>query len=327
MVIASSGPLKFSILRNEMNYSGKISINTIQYNYFKNSLNTKFNIGNKFYNFQFFPLITENNINNKMPTLISGTTYYYLFTSISGQNTITFKNNITCEILLVGGGGAGGGGGSFASSIARSGGGGGGGCVYYDTQVILSGNTIYSIIVGTGGHYYWYEEDLTPSTPSQIITGNITLMSADGGGYATTYSDKFTGGMSSAKIAKNGIIISSLIYNCDNDNYPTIVEAINSNFYAVEGGAGAGGKPYYNSPLYYAGSPFSCSITGSTRYYGGGGGGFEYCGPNSSLVRIKYLEYNTNVINYGDGGDSGCRPYNIKGDAGANGCVIIKFTL
>jgi hypothetical protein len=95
------------------------------------------------------------------PTFISTSNYYYAFTSVGNNNSITFAESTVCDILVIGGGGSGGG---------DVGGGGGAGGVVYKTGVNLQAGT-YVIEVGAGG----------ASVPVTSIGGANSVSGNDGG--------------------------------------------------------------------------------------------------------------------------------------------------
>lgn len=256
------------------------------------------------------------------PTIISksipatftknGTNYYYcIFSSITGTNNITFPSNITGQILIVGGGGGGGGG--------FCGGGGGGGNVYYNDSYNFLANTTYTITIGTGGIGAppWTSSGIigTTGNTTTIKIGSTTVLSAGGGtGGRTPYGNPYLldGGNTSSTVIING--------STQTNNYvgqPGKNDG--SSNYSGGGGAGAGGNagPSGNTSG-IGGNGFLSSITGTSIYYAGGGGGESYL---SYQLTSNGLGQN----NYGGGGRGG-KPNNVKGDNGRSGCVIIAFT-
>jgi hypothetical protein len=125
MVLQASGtPIKFSEIQSEFGGTNPISISEYYNNGSSGYVVNIDGISNttnpiqisKYYGKSKRPQSSY----TTMPTIISagnsdnliiiGKKCYYIFTSTTGTNTITFTNPIMCELLLVGGGGGGGGG-------------------------------------------------------------------------------------------------------------------------------------------------------------------------------------------------------------------------
>jgi len=322
VVLNPIGSLSFSTIRNSINLSGKVSIST-----FNNNNN---NLNNYFKNFRigtlYIPKIIENNV-LLTPTLISGTTYYYTFTNISGTNSIQFgRNYINCDLFAIGGGGYGadiyllyGGG---AGPDYYCGGGGAGGRYQYITNYkdFVSGY-IYNVIVGKGG------------TITTLTTNyNTTTTPTDSYIYNTPNGQNAVLGRYALNIAKQSSAVIHGGYNTF-ANRATGSSTFNisgfGNLFANgAGGEGAGGKGENGttSKPGNGGIGISNSITGTLKYYGAGGGGSGYLN--------DYYTYSISIgtkstSEYGTGGNGGFAAINnnLKAENGTSGCVIVRFTL
>jgi len=295
MPVSSSGPIKFSDIRNELGLINNIKMSTMQNLAFSYSLTNKINI-NTFRGYSGLPIIIENNI-NKQPILISGKIYYYLFTSTTGTNTINFKKNTVCEILLVGGGGNyiyNGGSDSFNEFYAV----GGAGNVYYNNLYNFN-KGIYNISIGINGINIFinsgisrYDMDYFQNINGENTTisyNNSIILQANGGTYPYRNGYYIKGGNSQLRTIINGIDSGSIIYNGTDYADTTGIMTFS--------GAGANG----NATVSNGGNGYLSSITGIPTYYAGGGGANNGSGAN-------YY-----------GGSSISNNY--------NGCVIIRFTL
>jgi hypothetical protein len=233
----------------------------------------------------------------------SNNIYYYVFSSTLGTNTITFTNNTTCEILIVGGGGGGGGG--------FCGGGASGGAIYYNNAYTFTSGQ-YTINIGTNGvggkPYSIGATNGTNGTSSTITFNSSIILSANGGmGGGNPFASN--GGNTSSTVVTNG---NSVITNYTGQ----LGKNDGQGNYSGGGGAGAGGNaglPGVTSG--YGGNGYQSSITGTSIYYAGGGGGESYV--QSTLDGLGNN-------NYGGGGRGG-KPDNVYGNPGIPGCFIIKI--
>lgn len=255
-----------------------------------------------------FPTIISNSISASF-TLISGTTYYYIFNSITGTNTITFPYNKICKILIIAGGG-------YAGS------GGAGGNVYYNDSYFFNADT-YTIIIGpggTGGDFGSNGTDGSPTYITSLKNNNNKIINVNGDEKGFTGGNNIgprSGGGTSANI--NGIT----------QPYSGGTGFITVNGYWMGGGgAGAGqngfNANYTNGTYYYGngGDGFQSSITGNNIYYAGGGFGGSYGG---YLAITK--KNGQGATNYGGGGSGALQLYPTqKGYDGQSGCVIISIT-
>ena len=271
------------------------------------------------------PTVVSNGVTITSFSYISSTnTYYYIFTSTTGTNTITFPSNFDCQVLIVGGGGGGGGG--FGGS------GGAGGGVYYNSKYTFNAGT-YTIVVGAGGgggsgyNSGTYGSGGAAGSQSIIQFNSTSILTANGGGgsdTAITYSyssyHAANGGSTSANI--NGVVTN---YSGGNGYFDGSYLR-----WVSGGGAGAGqngisGSMSGSTLLSYGngGNGYSSFITGTAIYYAGGGAGAPAAGGVTTPdAGINGLGQN----NYGGGG-RGYSNNNTNGQNGAAGCVIIAFLL
>ena len=243
---------------------------------------------------------------------------YYTITFI-GNGTISFNDNYSINLVVVGGAG-GGGGGSYGA-----GGGGGGGGIGILNFVKNLPDTIYTVTVGTGGGGGTGNLQGGDGTNSSFIDnlGNNILTSNGGGGGGGYYygSGGGIGGTSSS------------IYNF------------------TQYTASNGGRGYYTTGEYPPSNGISTTpampITlepNQLFYFGGGGGGGNYnssgytfyvggsCGVNGSggAAAISSTTTGISATSYGSGG-GGAGVYskstssNYIGGSGAQGVVIINF--
>lgn len=98
--------------------------------------------GSRFPDFE----IIHNGLPASASRVPSSKDHFFMFTSTTGVNSITFHRNTICDILMVGGGA----GGDYSSPAASSNGGGHGGNILWITSQIMSPGH-YCIKVGEGG--------------------------------------------------------------------------------------------------------------------------------------------------------------------------------
>ena len=241
--------------------------------------------------------------------------------------TLSLAFPVTVDYLVVAGGGAGG--------VRHAGGGGAGGLIYATSQT-LSGNTAYTVTVGTGGAIGSSQNDAGGSgTDSSISGSGFTTVTAIGGGGGA--------GSSSSSPASNG-------GSGGGGSYPASTAGTGTSGQGNNGGAGASGANYHGGGgggSGGAGSNFTTtgggnggagtqnSITGTALFYAAGGGGGTY-GPTGSttgqggssiggnggvgLGSATAPTANTGSGGGGAGGGSG----NGTPTAGADGVVIIR---
>jgi len=245
------------------------------------------------------PYIVDGDKFNQQPTQIPETNdFYYAFTSTTGTNSITFRENTLCDVLIVGGGGSGG---------YYYGGGGGGGAVIHVTNVTIPANT-YNVIVGKEGSYTssgtgrggdssifgaiakggapgniqtWGNHDAKPGldggsgSGARLQDSGLGLLPNPGG--QTTITEQDFGDI---------LTTSTYKYIYGNDGGIGIVRTSGNYVGSSGGGGGAGEKGYdgYNNDTSSSvpfvggngGDGIGINITGNTIYYGAGGGGAGY---------------------------------------------------
>jgi hypothetical protein len=220
------------------------------------------------------------------------------------------------RILIVGGGGAGGSG---------RGGGGGAGGVYHNTNYSVA-STTYSITVGNGGDANTSNKSGAPSVfGSTSINGGgaggnwatdgVSTTGASGGGAGSNYSGANpNGGTFTAAIIDGVSVLGFGGGKCDTS---AASSACNDTYRETGGGGGAGGVGKNgsggtnqgaggNSPD--GGEGVTNDITGTSTYYGCGGGGAS---------SLHYGEWNGGYKSAyrGSGGSSGCGD-NTTGNGG-----------
>ena len=238
-----------------------------------NTLTTKTNFSNIIVPTKVYPSISTANLISNI-TINNINYQLHKFTS-NGSITLSSQSGIGyIEVLVVGGGG---GGSSYGILGSSPGNGGGGGQVIYQTQLLinsLQSGTTYSIIVGNGGQ---------SNQNGQLSSINPYII-ANGG---------FAGASNGGGLSGNSNYVG---------NY--YLDYINSTFVSRGGGgAGTGGNgvssSYTISGIGGDGTP--CDITGTSQYYGtGGGGGGLYSQLNGWLT--DGANGGNNNINNGKGG-------------------------
>jgi hypothetical protein len=282
--------------------------------------------------------LINNNINaigaSAIPVVGNNNYYYYAFTDIGVNNSITFLQNTVCDILVVGGGGGGGG------SI---GGGGGAGAVVYIQNTSLSAGT-YNITVGDGGA----GGNSTSGKGGNSTFGNVI---AEGGGGVQGGHDKGYGliggsgggatGPNPPYLNKGGAAGTSsslggftgVIYGNRGGN---IIVTRRGGPTCGTGGGGAGGAAEdidTNIKGGNGGIGIQINITGVNNYYGGGGGGGAHInaagtgGLGGGGNGVTGYSGNENgkpgIANTGGGGGAGAW-HTGRGGKGGSGIVIIR---
>ena len=253
------------------------------------------------------PIIAGGTINK-----ITNTNYSYaIFTSSSGTNTITFNEDITCDILVVGGGG---GGGSSSQSGSYQGGGGGGGGVIKNNSINFSKGT-YNITIGAGGN------GQSSNGGSSSISGNgITTITAGGGGggggeNSLNGSNGLKGGSGGGGAYNNGTTTNPGNSLDDSGN---IISSFGKGAMGIDssgGGGGARGHAYGAN----SGVGVISTISGTSLMYGSGGSG------NSGAIHSGGGAFDGHAINNRGGGGGGGGTANKAGGKGSDGIVIIRF--
>lgn len=265
------------------------------------------------------PTIVSNSVSASLTQYNSSNYYYYIFTSITGTNTITFTSSLKGRILLIGGGGGGGGG--------FGGAGGAGGRANLIQNFTFNIGT-YTINVGSGGagglgYLSGVRTGQIGATGNSttIMFNSVVLYTATGG----------TGGDSCGRnfaAARGGS--TSSITNGTTTNYSGGTGSVNGlGGYIGGGGAGAGqngGNALYSGSTIVSygngGNGYISTITtnGATNAYYAGGGKGVVAATSDTTAATNGLGQNT----YGGGGAGGWAD-NITGGAGKSGCVIIAI--
>jgi hypothetical protein len=274
------------------------------------------------------PLIVANYVSNKYEEKVSTSNYYRYFALVVNKNmgldiwlsigewyiygkesydiktfvhsggsenqtshSITFEQNVLCDILIVGGGG---GGGYF-------GGGGGAGGILFATNITITSGT-YTIKVGKGGTgVSTASQNGTNGIDSSITINTIEYIAKGGGGGGTRdYNWRGINGNNGASggggSGTNDASFPGLGGASNKNNYPNFqsfgnsggkgrpnIDGVNPIFSSGGGGgAGSNGGDYSNSTgggnggsgLNF-GSIFGTSV-GHNGWFGGGGGGNTY---------------------------------------------------
>ena len=273
------------------------------------------------------PNIVDSGDGNMIPKLISGNDYYYEFASTYGASTIEFTQDTVCDILLVAGGGGGG----------RDGGGGGGaGGVIYKQGVTLNGT--YQITVGKGG--LCAADRISDNTAGALVgentvfsKGSLTYTALGGGGgkSANILNNVFNGGSggggSGSIDSKSGgaaILDSQEMYQGKNGGDGIVAGGL-----SVGGGGGGAGSSGTNGiestdevtirTSGNGGNGISNNITGTAKYYSGGGRGGRTSEIQSSIGN-NGLGYDY----YGGGGVGGDTGETNKTN-GQQGILIIRW--
>ena len=187
---------------------------------------------------------------------------YLLFTS---NSSITFNNNVNCDILIIGAGGRGGIG-------YYSGGGGAGEVIYYPSYTFTS--NFYNIQIGL-------DSPITSNRITKISTGTTEIIKAIGGGDGASYIEKLTATNSSYNISKS----SSVIIN----EYGLISLNIGNNNITL-----TNNEIFVNSVSYYQYLP----ILNTNPYFWGKllGNNNDSSGNNYNFINVGTPVYNTSSV-------------------------------
>jgi hypothetical protein len=267
---------------------------------------------------------------------------YYVFEK---SGSITFNNDVECEILVVGGGGAGG---------ASIGGGGGGGAVVHIPSVNLNGS--YDISVGAGGTWgsdgSGIKEGGSSSFGTQVVAGgggkggsfldNATATSGTGGSSGGMGAATYSGDNKAINEAGStfGTYTGGVIYR--NEGGKHLNERTNTEASGVGGGgAGSSGANINeNIEVGNGGDGILINIRGDNQKWGAGGGGGTYSnatvgvggeggGGNGSYDTFGGSIGTAGVANTGSGGGGsgyigGSGENGGIGGNGGSGVVIIR---
>jgi hypothetical protein len=267
-----------------------------------------------------------------------------VYNYIGESENISFIQDISCDILIVGGGGASGA--SYDTNATFPGGGGAGGVLYVE-NFVFEKDKLYKLYVGNGGIDRNNGEDskIVNSDDSNIIfTDNLINfpLIGYGGGAGATYPNDGNdggsgGGAASGKSYGNSIQGNTVYYNSgyvSGGNNGAPAGSRLDSFGNGGGGGGAGTRSLTRD----GGIGIDLSITGKKNYYGGGGGasggidggiGGIGGGGNGWRFTTKDIlsgEGKSGIDNYGGGGGA---PYltnmNTGSQNGGSGVIIIRY--
>lgn len=252
------------------------------------------------------------NIQNKGVDTLSTDTYQTLANKVNQIITVAPAKEV--DILLVGGGG----GGSGGSGSSFEGCGGGAGGYIYKTALQLSSG-VYNITIGVGGNGGAGGKEGYSGTHS--VFDNILFAIGGCGGRKINGTGGSGGGSLKVDTINKGIT------GQGNDGGTTTGFA----FGGAGGGAGSKGGNYSGVngfPAANGGAGLLCSISGTPRWYAGGGGnandgiggsGVGGDGATKGTVGANAIE------NTGSGGGGGSSFGSKAGGKGANGICIIRY--
>jgi hypothetical protein len=257
--------------------------------------------------------------------------YYetHTFTTV-GTATLAFKNapSLAAEVLVVAGGG---GGGKAGKSINRGGGGGGGGVIHHESYTLTEQS--YGVTVGDGGG---------PATSADVGSTGVTggdskfganLFVAKGGGGGASHADSTVGGSggsgggsagrkAAGKAVSQTAPINAKVYGNNGGNTETRTDLVSM----ANGGGGAGGagaNATASQSGAKGGTGVSISISGTAKYYGGGGAAGRDISQSSNEGAYGG---NAGEANSGGGGCGGGGGTNsLEGTKGGSGIVIVRF--
>jgi hypothetical protein len=246
---------------------------------------------------------------------VSSNSEYNTIITFTGNGEITFISIASVKYLLVGGGGGGGFGGDPGSI---GGGGGGGGDVLFNTLSIVN-NSVYTIIIGSGGSGGISTVNGNPGN-SSTITGPSNIIAIGGeGGYSINGTPLIPGkGGDSGAGGLGGVYIN-----------PTGTAGTNGG-----GGGGAWFAPIYPGPGAGNGGANNISTINGFNYGGGGGGGIYSGQPESIGIGAggggnggAFNIPPTNALTNTGGGGGGAGNFNLPGGNGGSGICIFYFNL
>jgi hypothetical protein len=215
-----------------------------------------------------------------------------------------FTGNI--ELLVV----AGGGGGSYTNYAAAGGGAGGGGLRYFATSAIVAGTT-YTVTVGNGG-----AQGSPGSQGGNSAFGAISATGGGAGGGPDYSSPGYSGGSGGGAPGAGNSSFNAGGAGSGNVGGYSPVEGYAGGGGALAnvsttGGGGGGATGVGGTRNNTAGPGYTSSITGTSAVYSAGGSGGDGNGGTAS--------------GRGTGGKGGGY-YNVAGQAGAPGIVVVKYT-
>jgi hypothetical protein len=243
----------------------------------------------------------------------------YTIHTFTSSGTFVVNEEITAEVLVVAGGGGGGG-----RSNGQGAGGGGGGVIYNSSYTFAAGS--YPVSVGAGG-----AAGVNANRGGNGDNSSVGTLTAIGGGGGGSSGAAATGGGSGGGGSKTYPTPGSGTSGQGNSGGAGYKDC------NMGGGGGAGSagttgstntSQCWLSTPGSGGNAYASSITGVTKYYGGGGGaadvGYSYTKKRGvGKGGGGYGGYNsvlgsTGTPNTGGGGGGG-------GGAGGSGIVIIRY--
>lgn len=275
---------------------------------------------------------------------ISGSTVwkYHKFTTLgSGSFTIHSGSTADARLFLVGGGGGGG----YTTegeggSPQGAGGGGAGGVIYTDSRL---GPGTYTLFVGNGGQERVSGED----TWIQRNPINLSTNTADGGGRGAYFAFDGSGGITNAQNGGSGGglargLVIGVGYTNANKGLGIAPQGSNGGGYistfgtAFEGGAGGGGAAEVAADISNlsvstnrtrGGNGRAFNVDGTSRYYSGGGGGFNgNTWPTTTSLGSDYYGGGGSGSNSGAGGNPGTIGGHDKRD-GRQGIAVVLYPI
>jgi len=262
------------------------------------------------------------------PTITADGYRIHSFTQIGSASFVPALSG-DVEVLVVGGGGGGG---------ANHAGGGGGGGLIYKQKYPVNSNQVYNVTVGNGGSAGG-PTGTGPGTPGgNSVFGTLAAIGGGAGGNRHDVANAESSGQNGGSGGGGGGA-QSIAPLCWLSGQNTIDQG-HPGGRAIDlyggGGGGAGapgnaGGPWAGSGNGGDGLPFS--ISGTMRYYSGGGGGssggITYIGKGGkggggTAGTITGSNGTPGQANTGGGGGGGGAG-NTAGSAGGSGIVIIRY--
>jgi len=243
-------------------------------------------------NIQVAPVTPSLYIENGTNNVYAVESYTYSGSANTADFTRVFPKNTTCDILIVGGGGGG---------DREVGGGGGGGAVLYATNISIPANT-YTIKVGKGGAQNvnggnseaFGATCLGGGSTAYVAWGTANNGTAGGSGSGASAGNSTVTGGTVGTSTKGALLNSGTLYN-GNVGGNALAQVVGT-WQAGGGGGGGAGTAGLNSTqtLYNTrsswiaggrpssgGNGIPINITGTTYYWGAGGGGAGHYGSHA----------------------------------------------
>jgi len=275
------------------------------------------------------------------PINIVGTDFAYVALVNTGATqtpyTINFQVDTLCDVLVVGGGG---GGGTGNGSSCEGGGGGAGGVVYMVNKTFNAGT--YIINVGSGGtsNNNGNNSSITTNANANILIDGINLIGQGGGGGATTGGTAGQNGGSGGggchaqtnggTSTQGNTFWNGTIYIQGGHQGEKPINASRA------GGGGGSAEIGGTDGQGLGGDGLSVSITGTSTFYAGGGGGVIPGGQGSYApsdggggIPNPTNAGGTPTVGTPNTGSGGGGSYtcvsNPPGASGGSGIVIIRY--